>query len=84
MNDPDLEMDVPRRTRLILNDLNQAMEWTDGKEWDQLEETDQNELLCLACEIYDLDWEEYCRNYQPSNTRRRRDLSPAELRKRAS
>jgi hypothetical protein len=84
LNKLDLERDVPHRARRILEELNQAMEWTDGKEWDQLEETDRNELLCLACEVYDLDWEEYCRNYQISNTRRRRDLSPAELREKAS
>ena len=84
LNKLELEMEVPRRARLILEELNQSDEWTDGKDWDQLEETDQNEIRCLACEVYDLDWDEYCRNYQISNTRRRRDLSPAELRERAS
>jgi hypothetical protein len=84
LNKLELEMEVPRRARLILEEMNQSDEWTDGKDWDQLEPTDQNELLCLACETYGLDWDEYCRNYQISNTRRRRDLSPAELRERAS
>jgi hypothetical protein len=84
LNNQALEMDVPNRARRILEELNQSDGWTDGKDWDQLDETDQNELLCQACEIYNLDWDEYCRNYQISNTRRRRDLSPAELRERAS
>ena len=81
MNDSELEQEVPNQALRELAELNLRDGWPDGMEWDQLEPTDQTELLCLACEKYGLNWEEYRRNYPPPSPFRRRALKKARLRK---
>src|SRR6266571_5894138 len=48
--DSELEQEVPNQALRELTELNQRDGWPDGMEWDELEPTDQAELLCLACE----------------------------------